>query len=153
MKLHLAKLFDRTFWKFILVGVVNTLVGTGAMFILYNVFHCSYWFSSAGNYLIGSIVSYLLNKYFTFQDRQRDHKTMFRFIVNISLCYLIAYGCAQPIVKVIFINANTVLRDNLAMVCGMGLFVMLNYAGQRFFVFRRKNEQDERINHAPERQE
>lgn len=29
----LKKFFDKTFWKFILVGVVNTLAGTAVMFI------------------------------------------------------------------------------------------------------------------------
>jgi len=140
MKALFVKLFDVTFWKFILVGVVNTLVGTGVMFVMYNVFHCSYWFSSASNYVVGSIVSYLLNKFFTFKDQNKDPKTLVRFIVNIALCYFVAYGVAQPIVKAVFNSADTVLRDNLAMLVGMGLFVILNYCGQRFLVFRQKAE-------------
>ena len=31
--------FDITFFKFILVGIINTVVGTAVMFIAYNVFH------------------------------------------------------------------------------------------------------------------
>ena len=50
MKDLLNKFFDRTFWKFILVGVANTIFGTGIMFVFYNVFHFSYWVSSASNY-------------------------------------------------------------------------------------------------------
>ena len=30
---------DITFMKFIMVGVVNTIVGTTIMFVFYNVFH------------------------------------------------------------------------------------------------------------------
>ena len=138
MKELLKKLFDVTFWKFILVGFANTFVGTGVMFVMYNVFQCSYWISSASNYVVGSVVSYLLNKYFTFKNKNKDPKIMVRFIINIALCYLVAYGGAQPIVKAIFSNADVVLRDNLAMLCGMGLFVILNYVGQRFFVFSNK---------------
>ena len=48
--------------KFIMVGVINTVVGNAIMFVFYNVFHLGYWFSSASNYFFGSIVSYLLNK-------------------------------------------------------------------------------------------
>ena len=33
MKDTLGKLLDITFWKFILVGVINTLVGTAVMFL------------------------------------------------------------------------------------------------------------------------
>lgn len=32
----LKKIFDPTFFRFILVGVINTLVGYGVMFGLYN---------------------------------------------------------------------------------------------------------------------
>ena len=63
----LKKLFDEKLLKFILVGVVNTLVGMAIMFGLYNLAHCSYWVSSAANYILTSILSYFLNKYFTFQ--------------------------------------------------------------------------------------
>ena len=65
MKEKKQKLIDITTVKFLLVGVINTLVGTGTMFGLYNCLGCSYWVSSAGNYIVGSIVSYFLNKYFT----------------------------------------------------------------------------------------
>lgn len=59
-------------FKFLLVGVVNTLIGTGTMFSLYNLAHCSYWVSSAANYIVGGIVSFFLNKYFTFQSKTRE---------------------------------------------------------------------------------
>ena len=46
---QLKNLFDEKLLKFILVGVVNTLVGMAIMFGLYNLAHCSYWVSSAAN--------------------------------------------------------------------------------------------------------
>lgn len=49
------KLIDKTTIKFILVGIVNTLVGTGVMFLMYNLLHASYWISSASNYIIGRL--------------------------------------------------------------------------------------------------
>lgn len=140
LKGFIAKFFDITFWKFILVGVVNTLVGTGIMFLFYNVFHFSYWVSSASNYIVGSIVSYLLNKAFTFKSKMGTGKTLWRFVINISLCYLIAYGGAKPLARLIFSGASQTVQENLAMLAGMCFFVALNYIGQRFFVF--KNNED-----------
>jgi len=136
MKKLIDKFLDPTFFRFILVGVVNTLVGTGVMFGLYNLAHCGYWFSSAMNYIVGSVVSYFLNKYFTFRQSGRDAKTVLRFIVNISVCYAAAYGAARPLVRLVLAGASETLRDNLSMLCGMCLFVALNYLGQRMFVFR-----------------
>ena len=65
----MKNIIDKKLLKFILVGVVNTLVGTAIMFGLYNLAGCSYWVSSAANYVIGSILSYVLNKKFTFRHR------------------------------------------------------------------------------------
>lgn len=43
MKEKLRMLFDEKLWKFLLVGVLNTLVGNGLMFLLYNLAGFSYW--------------------------------------------------------------------------------------------------------------
>ena len=131
------KLFtDKTFLKFVMVGVVNTIVGTSIMFIFYNVFHLSYWVSSASNYFFGSICSYLLNKHFTFQYHEKGFKSLIRFTINILVCYLLAYGIAKPFIRWIFSGFNDTIQDNISMALGMCLFVVFNYLGQRFFAFK-----------------
>lgn len=135
VKKLLNKFFDRTFWKFILVGVVNTLFGTGIMFVFYNVFNFNYWISSASNYFFGSILSYILNRMFTFRNTDTTSKTLPRFVINITLCYLLAYGMAKPLVINILSDFTKTIQENIAMMVGMCLFVGLNYIGQRFFVF------------------
>ena len=135
MKNLLNKFFDRTFWRFILVGVANTIFGTVIMFVFYNVFHFSYWISSASNYLFGSILSYILNRIFTFNSSETMAKTLLRFVINISLCYLLAYGMAKPLVMHVLSDLTQKAQENIAMLVGMCLFVGLNYIGQRFFVF------------------
>ena len=131
------KLFtDKTFLKFVMVGVVNTVVGTSIMFIFYNVFHLSYWVSSASNYFFGSICSYLLNKHFTFQYHEKGFKSLIRFTINILVCYLLAYGIAKPFIRWIFSGFKDTIQDNISMALGMCLFVVFNYLGQRFFAFK-----------------
>ena len=131
------KLFtDKTFSKFVMVGVVNTVVGTSIMFVFYNVFHLSYWVSSASNYFFGSICSYLLNKHFTFQYHEKGFKSLIRFTINILVCYLLAYGIAKPFIRWIFSGFNDTIQDNISMSLGMCLFVVFNYLGQRFFAFK-----------------
>ena len=108
------------------------------MFVFYNIFHLSYWLSSASNYFFGSILSYFLNKYYTFQYKKRDWKVVVRFAANICLCYLVSYGIAKPLVSALLSGFSVAVRENGAMLCGMCIFVVLNYLGQRFFAF--KNE-------------
>ena len=126
--------------KFALVGVVNTLFGSAIMFILYNCFDVNYYISSFCNYFFGSILSYFLNKYFTFNYKKKDLKTIIKFIINISVCYLISYGAIRPIIRIILEGQSIKLIDNIAMIGGMCFFIILNYFGQRFFVFREKEK-------------
>lgn len=134
----LKKLLDKTFWKFILVGAANTLVGTAVMFLCYNLLHFGYWVSSAANYIVGSVLSYFLNKHFTFRNKEKGLGVVVRFVVNISLCYLVAYGVAKPLAVWALSGMSHSIQENGAMLVGMCLFVGLNYLGQRFFAFRQK---------------
>lgn len=137
-------ILDPTLVRFLLVGVVNTLVGSGVMFALWNLagLHTwgdlGYWLSAAANYLAGSVVSYVLNKRFTFRSQERGAGVVFRFAVNIVVCWLLAYGLARPAVNRLLadLRMSEQLRGNLAMLAGAGLFTALNYFGQRFFAFR-----------------
>lgn len=140
MENRIKKWLDFTTIKFIIVGIINTVVGTSVMFILYNIFSVGYWMSSAANYIIGSIVSYFLNKYFTFQNREKSFKQIILFVINISLCYLIAYGVAKPMVAFILNQYNEKIQGNISMLVGKGLFVILNYFGQRLVVFRQSEK-------------
>ena len=137
----IKKLLDKTFWKFILVGLINTAVGTATMFVAYNVFGFSYWISSAANYVVGSVVSYFLNKFFTFKNKEKGWRPVLRFVINIAICYFIAYGVAKPFTKWVLSGQSVTIQDNGAMLVGMGLFVVLNYCGQRFFAFKENNEE------------
>ncbi|MBQ3662719.1 MAG: GtrA family protein [Clostridia bacterium] len=140
MKEFFKKFFDIKFWKFILVGIANTLFGSAIMFLFYNAFHFSYWVSSAANYVFGSILSYFLNKHFTFRKKGDTLKSVLRFTVNILLCYLLAYGIAKPLIARLLSTSTISIQENVAMLAGMVLFVAFNYIGQRFFVFRDKEE-------------
>lgn len=137
----LLRKMDGTAVRFVIVGIINTLFGTAIMFVFYNVFHLSYWISSASNYFFGSILSYFLNKNFTFKYGKTDWKSVFRFTVNILLCYLLAYGIAKPLVRMLMEGYSQALQENVAMLAGMVFFVCINYLGQRFFAFKKTDTQ------------
>ena len=131
------KLIDSTVPRFLLVGIINTLVGCGAMFLLYNLAHWSYWLSSAANYVLGGIVSFFLNKYFTFRRREWSWGQVARFALNVAVCWLLAYGLAKPLVLWALSGREIWIQENVAMLVGMCLYTALNYLGQRFFAFRK----------------
>ena len=59
-----------------------------------------------------------------------------RFVINIAACDLMAYGAAKPAIRILLTGANDAVQDNIAMLLGMCIFVVLNYMGQRYFVFK-----------------
>jgi len=130
-------IFDRKFFKFILVGIINTIVGSAIMFSLYNIVHLSYWVSSACNYFFASILSFFLNKYFTFTVKEWSLFMVVAFILNIAISYFIAYGLAKPLMNYFLHSKPQNIRENVALFVGMCLFTGLNYLGQRFVVFAR----------------
>lgn len=136
VKSALVNFFDKKLLKFLIVGMANTLVGAGLMFLLFNVFGCSYWISSACNYIVGGILSFFLNKFFTFQNKQKSAKQILFFIVLLVVCYLIAYICAKHAVFFIFGNLGEKTKGNIAMCAGIFIYTALNYLGQRFLVFK-----------------
>jgi putative flippase GtrA len=130
--------FDRVLLKFMLVGVINTLAGAGLMFLLYNLAGCGYWVSSAANFLAGGVLSFFLNKYFTFEQKAWSIKMIIFFALTVLCSYLLAYGIAKPFVYMLLEARPPKIRDNAALAMGMCLYTGLNYLGQRFIVFAKK---------------
>lgn len=145
--MELRQFYSREFLTFLMVGVVNTAVGTAIMLVLYNVFGCSYWVSSFCDYFFGSILSYFLNKRFTFHYQGTDFRSVLKFSLNIIVCYLIAYSLALPLTRQgltalaqYYIRLAPYLTkavvENVAMLVGTVLFMLINYLGQKFYAFK-----------------
>lgn len=157
MKNFLKKFFDIKFLKFILVGILNTIVGMGLQFVFYNCFGWDKYnwgvllATFIGNFL-GSVLSYFLNKYFTFKNTEKGWKPVFRFALNIALCYFIAYVVISPLVSLICTAGGFTMfgwsvnkfAGNVSMAVGACMFVACNYVGQRFFAFREKEQNTEK---------
>lgn len=129
-----------------MVGVVNTLMGWGIMALLYNLIHMNYWISSGISYFIGSVFSYHANAKLTFKVEQRDKWLPWRFALNIIVCYLVSFSVAKPLVaRLIELSGlargggvSQALFENIAMIFGMGIFIVMNFFGQKLLVFRKR---------------
>ena len=139
MKKILA-LFDAKMWKFLLVGALNTLVGDGLSFLLINVTAIGMWWGTALPMALASVMSYFLNKHFTFKNTEKGWRPVLRFAVNIAACYLLAYGIAIPLLTWVLAAQDPVLVKNVTKLAGMVLFTGFNYLGQRLFAFREKKD-------------
>jgi len=136
-------LFDKVFLKFLIVGVINTIVGYGIMFVLLNAAHLSYWFSSSCGYFLSCILSFYLNKYFTFTVKRWSVFMIISFIVTIVISYYVPFRIAEGVVNKVLQNSRENIRENTALIVGTFLAAAVSYFGQRFVVFRKKAEQEE----------
>lgn len=136
------EMIDAKLVKFIIVGVCNTAVSAAIMFGLYNLLHLGYWGASAVSYLLASVMSFFLNKNFTFRNKDSVWKTALRFSVNVAVCYAVSYSIAKPLViwALSRFQLSSSLVDQVAMLFGMCMFTALNYVGQRFFAFREQKD-------------
>lgn len=133
----MSKLIDASIPKFLLVGVWNTLLSAVIMFALEGL---GYWPSTAIAYVAGAVMSFFLNRKFTFKSEEDFGRSAVKFALNVAVCYVLAYSIAQPAAG--WILGRTGLSqqwiERLTKLGGMGLYTVLNYFGQRFFAFQKR---------------
>ena len=146
----LKSFFDIKFIKFLLVGVLNTLIGEGIVLLLTQPagWKNFSWGPGAAAFVgtvIGSIVSYFLNKYFTFKNKEKGLKPALRFTINIAACLLIRVLVATGVSELCKATGFTMFNMDvntfagyLSWAVGACVFVACNYVGQRFFAFKEK---------------
>jgi putative flippase GtrA len=142
LELKLESFLRRTnvFTRFLLVGVVNTLTGLSIIFVLLNVFGFSYWISTFVGNWVGALVSYLLNRTFTFNSQIAFTKGVPRFITVILVCYFLSYSLSEFVANGVYPLYGTIPfinEDEFAILLGSSLYTIANYFGQRKFVFKK----------------
>ena len=152
MKEKIKALFDVKMWKFLLVGVFNTAFNWVIVFLLLRYANFTPFAATVVSTVLASILSYFLNRYFTFQYRGKGLGPVLRFTLNIIVCYVLGYGLALFVVYPLFpgtqsswsqilnilSGAKNTKWDYIAALLGSCFFTGFNYLGQRLFAFREK---------------
>ena len=150
MKEKLLSLFDIKLWKFLLVGILNTVVGEGLKALLLAFTALGPLPASAISTALASVMSYFLNRYFTFKYQGDSAKAVLRFTLNIVICYILSHAIALLVIYPLLAGTENgwfaglsliaaekkTIADYVATYSGSCLFVGFNYLGQRFYAFR-----------------
>lgn len=131
MKTWIDCLFHSSVVRFLIVGAGNTLLSMALMFLLEGL---GYWPSTAIAYLAGAVMSFFLNRRFTFHSEEAFWPSAGKFALNAAVCYALGYGAA----RLLFPGRPGSLDERLSKLAGMAFYTVLNYCGQRFFAFRRR---------------
>lgn len=130
--------FDKSLLIFLIIGGLNTIVSMAGSQLLYPV--CGYWASTAIMYVLCSIFSFIFNRKYSFESKAPLLQSALKFAVVIGVCYLVAFGAAQPLTNWacnrLLPDLSAAWRDRLAMLVAQVIFTGLNYIGQRLWAFK-----------------
>lgn len=135
-------MINKDFIKFLCVGLLNTAVGVSVTFVILNLIGWNYWISTFMGNSIGAVVSYFLNKHFTFKSKVSNKEAMWKFASAILLCYLVSYSVSYILFQYMIgkLIYNHVIHTNLTALVGAGMYTLLNYFAQKYFVFKRGSD-------------
>ena len=145
------RILDRALLLYLVVGILNYIFCTALMFFLYNVAEVNEHVAPLVNYGLGSVISYLGCKYFVFPWMRSGWQLYLRYALEILVCYGISYYLlAPPVARYLlehpeiydffgFGGGDKLISNCEMAVCSL-IFAVLNYFGQRYFVFTRRFE-------------
>lgn len=140
MKKFFAIFFDVSFLKFLLIGGCNFILSMAIMFLLYNFLNLGYWGSSMISFTLCSVISYILNRKYSFKSTAPLIKSAVKFSIVIAISYVVAFGAAKPIMlwlmQITKINLQEKIIEQLAMILAQGIFTIINFIGQRLWAFK-----------------
>lgn len=93
----------KVLFAYLMVGVVNTIIGYGIIFYLMNI-GTSPELSNVIGYAIGITFSYILNKIYTFKSKAHPKKEFPKFVVSLLASYGLNFLTLIFCVRVIHIN-------------------------------------------------
>lgn len=128
-----------SFFKFLLVGMLNTFIGMGLMLLLKNGLDWPYWYATFTGNTAGAAVSFLLNRSFTFRSQVSFKEGAPKFITVILFCYFFSFASSRLITEAlegIPLSQNFIFKDNIAILLGSVIYTITNYFGQKLFVFK-----------------
>lgn len=124
----LAKIFDPYLVKFLLTGVLNTLVGLGVIYLLMWLFAVPERSANLIGYAVGVIFSYQVNSRWTFGYRAALWPVLSRYVLVVLLAYLANFVCLNVLLRQ---RVNGYLAQALALVP----YTTIGFLGMRFWVF------------------
>lgn len=140
------RMVDRAFVLYLIVGVLNFIVCTALMFFLFNACGFSEHLAPLFNYGLGSLIWFLGCKYIIFPGCKTSFQQILRFTLEVAVCYVISYYLIAPYAAPFVLRSETVyawftfgggakVTANCEMAIGALAYALLNYFGQRYFVF------------------
>ena len=132
------------FVKYCTVGVLNTIVCLGVIFICKSLIGLNPYLSNALGYIAGVINSFLWNKKWVFNSDGRLAHEAIKFLVGFGICYALQFVVVWAISHGSFgrrefdLSVFTLSGYGVATLVGNVVYTVTNYLYNRLFTFRSK---------------
>ena len=113
-----------------MVGVANTLVGLGTIYFAMYFLHFNVVQSNAIGYSIGILLSFSLNKTWTFSSQDHITSSFIRYLLVLGI------GYAANLATVLYIYSHFYLSPYVAQAIGILPYTAIGFLGSRYFAFR-----------------
>ena len=117
--------------KFCLVGVFNTFLHFGIYYCLTRYLGLQFLLANALAFMLAASSSYLLNKFWTFEDKSKDHRKQYSKFISVATVGLII----NEGLMYLFVSALG-LYDLLALIIAALVVVFWNFLMNRYWTFR-----------------
>lgn len=124
------RVLHHTFVRYGLVGLFNTAIGLGSIYIAMTVLGLGYAPANALGYSIGILASFALNRNWTFASRETRSTIQF---VKFVLVLGVAYFC--NLLAVALLVPSFSRHPIVAQALGTVPYVMIGYLGSKYFAF------------------
>lgn len=124
------------FGKFLIVGVLNTVISYCA-YILLRLFEIDSYICNVLSYIVGVTNSFLWNKLWVFQSK---HTNVKKEILAFVIVFLVCYTCQLLLFS--FLLESLLWNEYLAQFCGMCLYTILNFFLNRMITFKKIDKND-----------
>lgn len=129
------------FVKYCMVGVLNTLVCLGTIFICKSLFGINPYVSNALGYTVGVLNSFLWNRRWVFCSHGRYSREAIRFMLGCGLCYLAQLAVVMVLNQSNFgdyeFDLHFVLSGyGVATLLGNVVYTLCNFVYNRLVVFK-----------------
>jgi putative flippase GtrA len=118
------------FVKYSIVGISNTLLTLGIIFVSMYVFRLSLQVSNILGYSAGLINSFIWNRRWTFRSTGRVRREMVLFFLVWLFCFLLQYGIIN------LLEHYDVLSPPLIQLSGNVVFTTLSFTANKFITFK-----------------
>jgi Predicted membrane protein len=120
----------RVLLKYLLVGIINTIVGYGIIFFLMFV-GVSPEISNIVGYAVGISVSYVLNKIYTFQSKAHPKKEFPKFVLSLLASYTLNFLTLVLCIHIFKINPY------ISQIISGAVYTISGFVFLKYFAFRR----------------